>query len=247
MLARFEDLSQADQVRIRAASGVAMRLAAQYALPVLIHSETAQLRSASGCVFELPRVGLLATAHHVYSRWRELESEGQSWKWQVLNSPIDPLQQLAYEDESRDLVFFDLSRTQRTELAEAAYRPIPPWPPTALAEGDHIIAAGYPAFERLQPGPLEIGFGCVSSSHRVTRAGEHYAVCQFEREHWITAPGARPLPEPGLLWNGLSGGPVLRLDSLAIPIVGIVSEFHDSFELMRLQTFAGVSWLADVA
>ena len=40
---------------------------------------------------------------------------------------------------------------------------------------------------------------------------------------------------------------LLRLDQLALPIVGIVSEFHDSFELMRLETFAGVSWLADFA
>ena len=246
MRTRFEDLSQSDQARIQAASQEATRLAAHFALPVLVHADTAQLRSASACVFELPRVGILATAHHVFSRWQELESEGQKWKWQVLNTPIEPLRQLAYEDASRDLVFFDLSRKQRTELAVAAHRPIQPWPPTPLREGDYIIAAGYPAFERLQPEPLEVGFGCVASSHRVTRAGEHHAVCQFEREHWITA-GPAPLPAPGVPWNGLSGGPVLRLDQLALPIVGIVSEFHDSFELMRLETFAGVSWLADFA
>jgi len=110
----------------------------------------------------------------------------------------------------------------------------------------YVVASGYPAFTREYPGPQEIGFGCLSSLHRVSAAGDGYAMCQFEREHWVSMT-PEEMPPPGTSLGGLSGGPVLLVGELSYPIVAVVTEFLTEFELLRLTTLSGLNWLPDAA
>jgi hypothetical protein len=247
----FTDLAYEEQRRVLAGTDQVTRLAYRYAVPVMITVSPSDtpIRGASACVLRLARGTYLVTAHHIFARWKELvvsERGRGRVGFQVLNSAIQPSSQLAHEDPPRDFVAFELSTPQAAELTDAEYKPIGEWPPNPLLPGEYIVAAGYPAFTREQGPAGDVGFGCVSSLHRVAAAGEGYAVCQFEREHWISTTPAR-LPPPNTSLGGLSGGPVLRVGQLAYPIVGLVSQFEQNFELLRLQTFAGLDWLADAA
>jgi trypsin-like peptidase len=247
----FSDLSQDEQRRVLAGTDQVTRLAYRYALPLMITVSPSDnpIRSGSACVLRLARATYLVTAHHIFARWKDLlisEGGGARVAFQALNSAIQPSSQVAYEDPPRDFVAFELSTRQTADLADVAYSPFGAWPPNPILPGQYIVAAGYPAFAREHTSTGEVGFGCVSSLHRVAAAGEGYAVCQFEREHWIsTTPECLPPPTTSL--GGLSGGPVLRLDQLSYPVVGLVSQFEQNFELLRLQTFAGLDWLADAA
>jgi hypothetical protein len=54
-----------------------------------------------------------------------------------------------------------------------------------------------------------------------------------------------PLPAAGTDMGGLSGGPVLLVDTLSFPVVGIVTDRCEmalaDFEIVEIATFAGVS------
>jgi len=49
----------------------------------------------------------------------------------------------------------------------------------------------------------------------------------------------QPLPAPSTDLGGLSGGPVIRIGKVA-SLVGLVSQHHLSYDLLRVATFDGI-------
>jgi hypothetical protein len=76
----------------------------------------------------------------------------------------------------------------------------------------------------------------------VTLADQAKFKCAIERRDLISFEGS--LPEPGTDMGGLSGGPVLLVDTLSYPLAGLVTDrcemsFAD-FEVVEIATFTGV-------
>ncbi|PYT95748.1 MAG: hypothetical protein DMG38_25950 [Acidobacteria bacterium] len=68
-----------------------------------------------------------------------------------------------------------------------------------------------------------IGSGPYSAIFRVTIAEANCCKCLIERRDLIGFDGGR-LPEPGADKGGLSGGPVLLVDTLDFPLIGVVTD-----------------------
>ena len=75
---------------------------------------------------------------------------------------------------------------------------------------------------------------------RVASVGEGYFCCQIEQKDLISF-GGESLPPPGADVGGLSGGPVALMTDLAYPLVGIVTEHSQEYDILRIATFEGVN------
>jgi hypothetical protein len=54
----------------------------------------------------------------------------------------------------------------------------------------------------------------------------------------LLAPGAyrQTVPDADMDMGGLSGGPMLLVGGITYPLVGVISEYHVSYELLRIAT-----------
>jgi len=109
--------------------------------------------------------------------------------------------------------------------------------------GDYVLVAGYPKIGREQLGPAKVFFKAMSARFHVTAVGNHHLICQWERTDFINFGGPE-IPEPGTDLGGLSGGPVFLERRLSYPLVGVISQFQEGFELLRVALFAGASDIA---
>jgi hypothetical protein len=98
------------------------------------------------------------------------------------------------------------------------------WPVQAPKEGQLVLVAGYPKGLREEsPSEAWIGSGPYSAIFRVTIAEANRCKCLIERRNLIGFEEGR-LPEAGADMGGLSGGPVLLVDTFDFPFVGIVTD-----------------------
>jgi hypothetical protein len=87
-----------------------------------------------------------------------------------------------------------------------------------------VLVAGYPKGLREEnPSAGWIGSGPYSAIFRVTIAEANCCKCLIERKDLIGFDEGR-LPESGADMGGLSGGPVLLVDTLDFPLVGVVTD-----------------------
>jgi hypothetical protein len=98
------------------------------------------------------------------------------------------------------------------------------------------MLCGYPAETRRQLSANGFEFPAFSVMLQVTAVSENRIVCQFTRENWISF-GQKDIPAPGTNFGGISGAPVLAILPLTYPLVGLVSQFNSSFELLYVSTF----------
>jgi hypothetical protein len=68
-------------------------------------------------------------------------------------------------------------------------------------------------------------------SAAVTLVRENYFVLQIEREQMIDA-GRAEFPAEDAFFGGISGAPVIAMDDLSYPSVGIVSQSPDNLPLI---------------
>jgi hypothetical protein len=87
--------------------------------------------------------------------------------------------------------------------------------------------------------------GAYSAVFKVTTVvGVGYCKCVIERKDLISFDG-KPSPDPGTDMGGISGGPVLLVNILSYPLVGMVTDrcemtFAD-FEIIQFATLEGVN------
>jgi hypothetical protein len=133
-------------------------------------------------------------------------------------------------------VFIEVLAAEASRMDVWVQEPGPRWPPVQPAVGSYVMLSGYPAETRKQLSVNGFEFPAFSVVLRVDSVSESRIVCQFTRENWISF-GHEDIPAPGTNFGGMSGAPVMAVQSLSYPLVGLVSEFHSSFELLYVRTF----------
>ena len=84
-----------------------------------------------------------------------------------------------------------------------------------------MLVAGYPKGLREEnPSEAWIGSGPYSAIFRVTIAEANRCKCLIERRNLIGFEEGR-LPEAGADMGGLSGGPVLLVDTFDFPLISV--------------------------
>jgi hypothetical protein len=223
------------------------RYAQQHALAVIIGpppSVGGDVNTASACVIDLSNTVYVLTAAHVYTEYKSRVERNALVRWQIMfpaaddgglarSVAFDPRERLRSIDIANDIVALELT-SDEAAIAGACVCSMPlGWPPPRPEPGALATASGYPALYRDRLGHKRFEFKALSFLLEVTTSGEFHVTMQWNRDEIVRLSGP-PVPEPGVNLGGLSGGPVFLVSDLSYPIVGIVTDFHSSYEIVRI-------------
>lgn len=237
--ARFEDLPPQERLRVIKAGSAMTHLVFRHAVPILISPPPGRfgvVTNGSGFLLRIKDATFLGTAWHVVQRWIERTGEGEALVFQIGKVSLNPNDRIAWKDEENDVVLFRVSLPEARQIGISVCEPVPKWPPPHPRVGAYVLTSGFPGKARAHPAADQVEFGALSTMLQVTAAGDRYVVCQFHREHWIG--DGRDIPPPGSDLGGISGGPALLVQNLVYPLVGVLSEFSTTFELLYIKTLS---------
>jgi hypothetical protein len=225
---RFEQLSEEDKSRYLAISRRMVRLARDYAVPIIFApppSVGGKINGASGCLMRLASGIFVVTASHVLAGYEKRTREGERLNWQVGNlPPFDPLQRVNWRSREKDVVLLRISENEACDIGPCIIAAPRRWPVHPPKEGQLVLVAGYPKGLREEnKSAAWIVSGPYSAIFRVTVAVADHCKCLIERKDLVGFDEGR-LPESGADMGGLSGGPVLLVDTLDFPLVGVVTD-----------------------
>jgi hypothetical protein len=225
---RFVQLSEENKARYLAINRQMVRLARDYAVPIIFApppSVGGKINGASGCLVQLASGIFVVTAYHVLAGYEKRVGKGERLNWQVGNlPPFDPLARIEWRNPEKDIVLLRISENEARNIGPCTIVTPRRWPVRPPKEGQLVLVAGYPKGLREEnPTGAWIGSGPYSAIFRVTIAEADCCKCLIERKDLIGFEGGR-LPEPGSDMGGLSGGPVLLVDNLDFPLIGIVTD-----------------------
>ncbi len=217
-----------------------VQLAQRYAIPLCLApplSIGGKVNGATGCIVRLDSGPFIITANHVLDEYeRRIKAERINWQFGRL-PPFDPLPRVAWRNAKRDIVFLEISESEvnsacnETSLVFSAVRG---WPPPTPTERQVVLIAGYPRTLR-EVGSSDISAGPYSALFRITSVGEGYFYCQIEQEELISFDGG-PLPPSDAEVGGLSGGPAALMLQLDYPLVGVVIEHSQTYNILKIST-----------
>lgn len=240
----FVHLSPDEQRAYIAAAQKLIRGAQPCAIPLIIApppSLGGEVKGATCCIIRLSSGCFIVTASHVLEGYeRRLQKEPRLNCQVGALPPLDPLPRIAWRSIPRDIVFLRISEGEATHARGVEGCIIPAttgWPPERPNIGDPILVLGYPRVLR-EVDQSWIGGGPYSAILRITTAGDDYVCCQIEHKDLISFDGG-PLPAPSTDLGGLSGGPVVLIAQVA-SLVGLVTQHHQSYDLLRIATLNGI-------
>ena len=245
---QFQQLSFEDQARYIAINQQMARFARDHAVPIIFappRSRGGKINGASGSVLQLGSGTFIVTASHVLEGYETRIQAGEVLNWQVGDlPPFEPIPRIAWRSRDLDIVLLRITADEARSIGPCIISAPPKWPPVTPQEGQLVLVGGYPKAlrdEDIQAG--SIGAGPYSAVFKVTAAGEGCCKCVIERRDLISFDGG-PLPPPGTDMGGLSGGPVLLVDAINHPLVGVVTDRCEmsfaEFEILKFATLADV-------
>jgi hypothetical protein len=240
----FKALSEQEQETYRRVSRSVVQLVQRYAIPLCFApplSIGGTVNGGTGCILRLDSGPFIVTANHVLSAYEERrKTERLNWQFGHL-PPFDPVPRVAWRDPVRDVVFLEISEEEVAGACDSTsliFSAPSGWPPFNPIEGQVALVAGFPRILReVANGNIEAG--SYSAMFRVTSVNEGYFYCQIVQEELISFDGG-PLPPPDADIGGLSGGPVALMAALAYPLIGIVTEHIQAYNILRIATLDGI-------
>jgi len=225
---RFEQLSEENKLRYLAINRQMVRLARDYAVPIIFAPPPrigGKINGASGCVLQLASGIFVVTASHVLAGYEKRVGKGEQLNWQVGNlPPFDPLARIEWRNPEKDIVLLRISENEAHNIGPCTIAAPRRWPTQRPKARQLVLVAGYPKGLREEnPSAGWIGSGPYSAIFRVTIAEADHCKCLIERKDLIGFDQGR-LPEVGADMGGLSGGPVLLVDTFDFPLVGVVTD-----------------------
>lgn len=204
-----------------------------------------EISSGTISLIDLGEGPLAITCEHVIAGYCEMKKTSDNLVFQINDVEINPLEQLIDKDARLDLATIRLTDAQLKSITSAgdigscAFRP-KAWPPETLKEGEFVSFGGFPGSLRTVASFDEYIFDSWScGGTRVSSVSEGQFVSAFDREYWVKSFGAAHHLTLNSL-GGLSGGPVFINRGLYSDFVGIVSQYHESYDAMFFASTSGL-------
>lgn len=208
------------------------------------HGQEVSVNSGSASLVQLGTRHFAVTCAHVIAGYRQRLEQEPDCIFQLGNCRLNPLGQLALDDQHLDASAIALTPEQAHEITHhegefGRHFVVPPhWPPEPVSERDFVAFGGFPGELRKVQSFDELSFGTFgSAAARVTAAREDYIVCQFDEENWVRC-GFEQSP---VSIGGMSGGPVFALRTSAetqittYEFIGHIYEFSEDFKLLYIR------------
>jgi hypothetical protein len=240
----FLALTSEKQREIREGGQAIVRFAYDHVFPISVASPPSanrpeEFHSGSGFFVRIGGRAYLATADHVLDHYLVRRNVPGGIVMQAAEFRLWPEERPTWRDRASDIAFVEITEAEARKVGRLIVDPPMGWPPRQPVVGSYVMYSGFPAYVRERSDAVTTHFNALSSLMRVATVGEGYFVCQFERDEWVNFSQV-PVPEPGTSLGGMSGGPVFANGRLAFPLVGLISEFSASYELLYVKSFESV-------
>src|ERR1700689_4224418 len=117
---RFGQLSEENKARYLAINQQMVRLARDYAVPIIQApppSVGGKINGASGCVVRLAAGTFVVPASHVLAGYEERVVQGERLNWQVGNlPPFDPLPRVEWRSREKDVALLRISENEARNI-----------------------------------------------------------------------------------------------------------------------------------
>ena len=175
------------------------------------------------------------TCQHVIAGVREKQKQVERFIFQLGFVDFDPLEQMIDENERLDLATIRLTAeqakavTSEGEIGSCVFKPAS-WPPPLPALGEFVAFGGFPGSLRSILSFDEVEFGSWSNgASEVSSVSDFQFASVFAREEWVKSFGDQHHIDLNAL-GGMSGGPAFIKRKLYWDLVGIVSQYHESYD-----------------
>ncbi len=219
-------------------------LAVNYTGPVIFGRtpEGNPVHTASGFIVEGSASAFLFTASHVLAKYENILANDPTAPFQIGGLELNPIERVSYRNKNDDIASIALDGLDIGLAGITTYRPSASvWPPPLPSSiADSVLFCGVPTPLRWYPRPGEVNFGAVAVVTTVTSVHDSRFSLQFHREDWIRG-GYEGAPDPGTNLGGVSGGPALLIGRGPLyPIVGLISEYSRSMDVMYVSSLGTV-------
>src|SRR5258706_10598934 len=222
----FSSLSRQEQARYRLVLREMLQVAEAYAVPVMFGPppwRAGQASGASGFVVNAGGRFFAVTAEHVLVGYEKALESDTDVEWKFGRFIFEPAPRLVWrEPRKADVVLLELTHSEAHNIGGTVASVPRGWPPASPDQGQCVIISGYPETLREVDATGTIGFGPASTFLEVKSTGEGYFYCQMDHAKLISF-NDEPVPTEGTDFGGWSGGPILLMDTLSYPVIGVVS------------------------
>lgn len=227
-------LPRKNQEQLLTAGHEMARLARGYAVPIIFAPPLGvkgKINGATGFALRLDTGVFIFTAFHVlYDKGGYVTRTQKGERVHCLVGslpPFGPIPRVAWADQKLDIVLLHISEHEAATIGPCIVSSPPKWPPDPPEEGELVLMAGYPkTLRKADREAGSIGSGPLSAVFRVEKVKEDHCICVFERTDLVPFEGK--LPQARTKINGMSGAPVLRVQTISYPVVGA---FSGSFKI----------------
>ncbi len=206
--------------------------------PAKINSGTA--------TFVLLKVGYVAiTCDHIVREAQERQAVDPNVIFQIGDAKIDIAAQLIDQSSYRDIATLKIQEHQLPDILtgkEIGTNFFAPdaWPPSRPTEGEYVAFGGFPGALRTIESFQDLVFGTWSSgASPVSSSSERQFATHFERDRWLQSFGTSEHLAMNV-FGGMSGGPAFILREHSWELVGIVKEYHETFDTVFFSCLASV-------
>lgn len=200
-------------------------------------SRPSEIRNGTISLVDLGNGPIGITCAHVISGYSELAKLYDNLVFQIGSIELNPLEQLIDQNDRLDLATIRFTEAQIKsitsdgEIGSCVFKPNS-WPPERVKEGEFVAFGGFPGSLRTVESFDEYVFRSWSSgASKISSVSDGQFVSAFEREMWVKSFGTEDHSNMINL-GGLSGCPAFVNRGLYSDFVGIVCQYHESYDAM---------------
>jgi hypothetical protein len=235
--------SPEEEARARSALEVQLKWLFQYIASIIIGTpgsvSDAVVDTGSGVLVRTREDLFLVTACHVLAGFEKAALRRPDLSFQVgrLNLALNEERRI-WRDIDQDVAAVAVSDVEASRIGTFVHEPTE-WPPVIPQHNDYVTVTGLPAMRRTRPETNTVLFGPLLAHLPVLGSFLNHFTCRIDRTYLQSFP-KHELPDTGVNYGGMSGGPVFLDSSLHYPLVGIVKEVKEDLEYFVIQGLRGV-------
>lgn len=240
----WKNLTPAQIEKSRAFFDNVARLAWSYSCSILLgcpQRPTSEAKSGTGAFVRFGGEHFVVTANHIVARYQELLGEMGHVHFQIADLTVNPLCRLAYVDARADVAVIAIAPHEAAAVGPHPYVASDAWPPASPLVGKQIQFCGYARINRVDHEQGTIDSTVLPLTAEVHNSTPERFSVHIERHKYRWDGECLLKPDQGFL-GGMSGGPALLLDDPNFPLIGIVCEGNDAFDLVYFTPMSLVPW-----
>jgi len=221
------------------------RLAWSYSCSILLGCPLKPTRDAKSGTGAFLRVGyqhFVVTARHIVTWYGEMLGQMDHVHFQIGDLTLNPFARLAYEDATTDIAVLAIAPSEVAAVGGTPYIATDGWPPAPPKVGQQIQFCGYARINRVDGEAGTIDSTVLPLIAKVSNSSDRHFSVHIERDQYRWEGECLLKPHQAFL-GGMSGGPALLLADPGYPLIGIVCEGSEAFEIVYFRPLSLVPWM----